>query len=336
MVQARSKNRIGLDIGSHSVKIVEISDNPERPVLLGFGMKTVYRDSSKEALATQIKSMIQEYRISGKDASISISGGSVIVRFITMPRMSDGDLKGAIRFEAEKFITFNMNDCVLGFQVLRKIEQENKLEILLVAAKKEHVEERIKIVESAGLSVRVVDVDSFALVNSFLKNFPSSGPDKTEVLLNIGASLSNLSIVKGGTMCFVRDVMIGGNDFDSAISKGLGVGLETVQDLKADPKDRMAEVVTFIKPIVNNLLDEMRLCFSYYENQYGRDIDEVYLSGGTSNLMGLEEHFQEALGLKPERWDPFQFLDKTTPGLDAELLAKAKNSFAVAVGLALR
>lgn len=333
--QSKQKSKIGLDIGSHSIKMVEIADNPERPALLSFGIKKI-QDSSGEGIITHIKSVATECKISAKDISIAISGSPVVVRFITMPRMSNEDLAGAIRFEAEKSMPFNINDCVIGFQVLRKIEKENKLEIIVVAAKKAVVEDRVKLIDAAGLSVKVVDVDSFALANSFLRNFPDLDANKTRAILNIGATLSNLSIIRGGTICFVRDVAIGGNDFDAAIAKGSGIEIGSAQELKSEPKEKTAEVVSYVRPVIANLLDEVRLSFSYYENQYGASVDETYLSGGSAGITGLAELFEETFGTKPALWDPFRFLDRSSPGLDSGLLDKSKGSFAVAVGLALR
>lgn len=333
---SKPRKRAGLDIGSHAVKIVEISQGPEKTMLVGLGSRKV-RGLPKEKLADSIKALAEEIGVTAKDFNISVSGPSVIVRLISMPKMTKEDLKGAIRFEAEKFIPFDIKDCILDFQILKKDDKTNKLDILLAAAKKDYIEERMKLVESAGYSISVVDVDSFALINSFLRNLPTPGSDKTIALLNIGAALTNLSIIKGDTICLVRDVMIGGNDFDNAISKSLSLDIGAVEELKSSPKEKLQEVVTAIKPVFNNLLDEVRLSCSYYENQCGRNVDEFYLSGGNSLLAGSEEMFQEAFNVKPSIWDPMQFLDISSGGrIDKKLLKGIKGSFAVAVGLALR
>lgn len=333
--QPKPKNRAGLDLGTYAIKMAEISYVSDNPTLTGLGFKKI-KESSKEALAGSIKTLTEESKISVKDISISVSGSSVIVRFITMPRMKHDELKGAVRFEAEKFIPFNINDCTVDFQILKKDEKENKFDILLVAAKKDYIEERIKLVESCGFSVSVVDVDSFALMNSFLKNYPTLNPDKTVLLLNIGATLSNLTILKESTLCLVRDIAIGGNELNTSISKGLGVDIGSTEDIKLFPQEKMPDIITNIRPILNNLADEVRLSCSYYENQCGKNIDEIYISGGSSEAPGLDESFQEALGLKPVWWNPMQFLNIDSNAVDTNLVEKVKNSFAVAIGLALR
>lgn len=308
------KNSVGLDIGSFAIKILEISGAHDKPMLGGIGLKNI-SGLSKEGISGSIKALASEAKITSKEVNISVSGPSVIVRFITMPKMKDEELKSAINFEAEKFIPFNINDCIVDFQILKRDENTNKLDILLVAAKKEHIKERIKLVEEAGFLVHLVDVDSFAITNAFTRNFPNLGPEKTAAILNIGASSTNLSILRGGTMAFVRDVSIGSNDFN---------------------KDKLQEAADGTKATLTNLLDEVKLSFGYYENQSGKSIDEIYISGGASPLIGLDEAFQDAFGSKPSFWNPLGFLGISSAGSDANVIDKIKNSFAVSAGLVLR
>lgn len=334
-MKEQSKNKVGLDIGSHSIKVAEISEGPGKLSLASFGMKII-ASPTKESIASGIKALADESRLSTKDLNISISGSAVIVRFLSMPRMKDEDLRSAMKFEAEKFMPFNMSDCVVDFHILRKVTEENKLDILLAAAKKGYVEERIKLVEGAGFSVRVVDVDSFAIINSFLKNFPAPAEDKTFALLNIGATMTNLSILHNDSICFARDIATGGNDFNLAISKALNIDPASAEEVKLSPKDNLAALIACTKAAITTMLDELRLSFSYYENQCGRNVDEIYLSGGSSALAGLEDHLEEALGIRPKIWDPFQFLNKDSLAADINILDNVKNYFAVSVGLALR
>jgi len=334
--QTKPKNRVGLDIGNGSIKMVELSNVGGKFSLVGFGSKKI-ESARREDIIDAIKALTSQARISAKDASVSVSGPSVIVRFITVPKMSEEDLKGAIRFEAEKFIPFNINDCIVDFQTLKKDKTASKLDILLVASKKEPVWEKVKLAEGAGFSVSMVDVDSFALANSFSMNFPaaaSSEKDKTVALLNIGTNFTNFSILTGPAISFVRDVAIGGNELNAAISKMLGVTVREAEELKLSPGDKAQEVTSCIKTVLGNLLDEVKLSFSYHENQKGRGVDEVYISGGGSELANLEAVFAEALGSKLIFWDPFKFLD--TKIADPSVLDKTKGQFAVALGLALR
>ena len=334
--QTKLKNRVGLDIGSSSVKIVEIVSSGEDSSLVCLGMKKA-SSSIREPLIEAIKSLSSEINVTAKEAAISVSGPSVIVRFVSMPKMRDDELKGAIRFEAEKHIPFPINDCIVDHQILNKNDKEGKFDILLVAAKKDSVMDKVSIAEESGFSVSAVDVDTFAVANAFLKS-PSHAPaaGKTAALLNIGSNFTNVGIVRDGVLCFARDIAIGGTDFNQAISRALSIDIESAEDVKLFPKDRLQDMIACTKGIMSNLLDDTRLSLSYYENQSGRGVDEICISGGSSAMPGLETLFKEVFESKPVLWDPLDSLNKSAGGFDTALIEKMRSSFAVAVGLALR
>lgn len=333
--QAKPRNKVGLDIGNFSVKMLEISGARERPALTGLGLKNI-SGLSKGEIANSIKDLAIEAKISSKEVNISVSGPSVIIRFISMPKMKEDDLKSAIKFEAEKFIPFDINDCIVDYQILARDDRENKLNILLVAAKKDYINERIGLVEQAGLSVAIVDVAGFALANSFLSNFRGLDPDKTFALLNIGSNITNLSIVRSGTIAFARDVSMGSGNFNAAIAKNLNISVESAEGLKISPGEKAQDVITSIKPVINILLDDLKLSFGYYENQSGKGIDEIYISGGGGCTIGLDETFEDALGSKPAVWNPLEFLDTGSAPKEKSEIDKIKNVFAISAGLAAR
>ena len=329
-------SRVGIDIGSCAIKIIQVSGPADKPVVTGIGYRSISGSSSQE-ISDSLKSLAAEFRITAKDASISLSGPSVIVRFITLPKMDESALRGAIRYEAEKFIPYNISDCIIDFQTLRKDENENRLNILLVAAKKEYAEEKIKLVEKAGFSIRVIDVDSFALANAFLKNNEKMDPDRSYAMLNIGGVHTNVSILKGDSMYFSRDIALGGNDFTFAISRKLGIDQRSAEEMKLrPPKEKEKGISDCVKGTFTDLLDEVKLSFGYYENQAGKGVDEVYVSGGTSEIAGMEQMFEETLGSKPILWNPFGFMDISSGSIDQSMLKKMKNVFSVAAGLVLR
>lgn len=333
--RSKPKSGIGLDIGSSAVKILEVETIGGKPYIMRIGLKNL-PDKSKEALIESVRSLSEELKLSDREVNISVSGPSTIVRFVSMPKMREDELKGAIRFEAEKHIPFAIEDCIIDYQILKKYDKDNKLDILLVAVKKELVLEKIAAVEGGDLNVSIVDTDTFAVANSFLKNFAQNEEDKTAALLNIGAGITNVSIVRGGILCFSRDVAIGGTDFTAAISRGLNIDSAAAEKVKIAPQEKLKDVISCTKSMTHNLLDEMRLSFSYYENQSGREIDEIYISGGASGFAGIEAAFQEAFESKPFLWDPLQFLDRSKISQNTELVKDSYRSFAVAAGLALR
>jgi len=332
----KSKASIGLDIGSHSIKIVELSGAPEKPSLVSFGLKKVL-GSSQDAIVTSIKNLAEELKLSAKDVTIGVSGPSVIVRLISMPKMTDAELAGAVRFETEKFIPFDINDCVLDFQITAPATKEkNTADIILAAVKKDYCMQRVALAQAAGFTVSTVDVDILAVTNAFLGNLPPVDGTKTFAVIHVGAACTDISILKGGTPSFVRQISIGSNDCSAAISKGMGLSADAAEALKVSPQAKAQEVITCTKQVLNNLIDEVKLSFGYYENQSGRGIDEIYVAGGGATILGLEETFEEILGTKPRCWDPFQFLDKAQVAGGVTMEEKIKSAFGVAVGLALR
>jgi len=290
------RNKVSLDIGPDSIKMLEVSGGQDGLSLVSFGMKKI-QESSVESIMASVKSLSEELKITNRELNISIAGPSVVVRVVSMPDMTDEELKNAIRFETEKSIPFNINECVLDFYIQgRNPREKNNLDILLAAAKKDFVLERVKIAEGAGFGINVVDVNSFAITNAFLRNFTSIDPAKTTALLNIESTHTNLVILRGGLVSFVRDLAIGST----------------------------------------TLVDEVKLSFGYYENNSGGGVDSIYISGGGAGSAGLEEIFNDAFGSKPERWNPVQFLRIDPLKVNVDEIARTSGSFAVCAGLALR
>jgi len=334
-LQSKTRMSIGLDIGTDLLKIVEITAAEDKPRLARIGVKKL-SDHSSGGLVNSVKLLLQETKITGKNAAISISGPNVIMRFMTLPNMKEDELRSAIGFEAEKFMPFDIKDSVIDFQKLGTEDKESKINILLVAAKKNYVLERIKTVEEAGISVTVVDVDCFALANSFLKNHPTDDMSKSFALINIGSTLTNLSVLRGPSIYFARDIVMGAADFMVSISKKLGINIKSTDELKSISRTNMKDVISYVKSALVNFLDDVRLSFSHYENQTGMGIDEIFVSGGAADFVGFNEAFEESFGSRPASWNPLQFLDISSANADAKFIEDNKNLFAVSLGLALR
>lgn len=333
---AKAKNKIALDIGSHSVKMLEVSTLPAKTSLVSFGIKKI-QGSSGEAITDAIKALANELKVSLREVTISLTGPSLVARPISMPKMTDEELENAVRFEVERFIPFDSSECVLDFHVQGADAREQKnLDILLAAAKRDFVLQKIKTVEDAGFDVNVIDVDSFAVTNAFIQNFAAPEGVRTVALLNIGATYTNLVILKDKVISSVRDIAIGTNDFNAVVSKKCGLTADVSEALASVPNEKMGEVMACAKAALAKLLDEIKLSFVYHENQSGAGIDEIFISGGGAHFPALGEAFSETLGSKPNEWNPFQFMDIDSSKIKVDELLKVKDSFAVAVGLALR
>lgn len=333
--QGKVQRKTGLDIGSFSVKILSAVKSDGKLSLSGYGMKNL-SGKSKSAVTDAIRAIVSESGIIEKQVAISVSGPSVVVRFISMPKMSDDELKGAVRFEAEKFIPYNISDCVIDYQVVSRDAKDNKMTVMIAIAKKDLILERISMVEGAGLSVRVIDVETFALANCFLANFPSVQKERTIALLDIGANVTNVCFITNGNPCFVRDVGIGSGDLNEALAKALNVKADEVERLKIDPKENEAQLSACSRSVLGSLCDDVKLSFGYYENQCGKTVDEVYVSGGASGFSGLEKILEDSFSIKPVIWDPLKFIDASSSGLDVNKLSGLRSYFAIAAGLLLR
>ena len=377
MATQKKQVKIGIDIGTDSVKVCRLIQGPQDIELTNVARVEIYpenvadkladgvdekinsaspesapvfkkeKDSAeaedkeklaqkKEKIVNAIKKGVKEADIKERDVVSAVAGQSVIVRYIEMPHMSMEELAGAIKFEAEQYIPFDLANVELDYQVLEeKMEHApDKMRILLVAAKTDLIKEHISILEGASLKPAVVDVDAFALINAFER---IKSPDKEEcvALINIGHSLTNINILRGGVPYFTRDVFLAGKDITEALAKNFGLEFSQAEKLKRE-RGNVTESDAFNKALhlgMEELVGEIRLSFDYYENQATeKNISHVFLTGGTSLLPQIDKFLSESLGITVEAWDPFKDL-KISGGVKE--WEKVAPTLAVSLGLAL-
>ncbi len=328
---------IGLDIGTRLIKGAEVLSEGNTRKLTKFNFVEIESPFNKGKIAAGLKSFLEGFQPATRDVNISLSAPSAIVRFINMPKMKKEDLTNSLRFEAEKYIPFNINEVLIDASILEdNFDEKNQMRVLLAAAKKDAVNSRIDMLKEIGLSVAVIDIDSFACFNAFCNSFDKLDESKSTALLNIGYTQTNIIIFRGSQPFFTRDMQIGGKDIARTISKEFGIEEEEEADkLIFDPKDKGQQIYETAKVVLSNLVDETRLSFGYYENQFGKGIDEIYVSGGVARLNGILDYFEESFGIKPLTWNPFSKFE-IDPGLDAKLLELIRPQFAVCAGLAIR
>jgi type IV pilus assembly protein PilM len=338
---AKKKILLGLDIGSSTVKAVELTDAGGIFYITGFAQKPL---ESKETLTETLSALVEEGGFKSKRVATAVSGRSVIVRYVNMMKMADEELRSAIRYEADKYIPFEVEDVILDCQRLEEAKErgmgENEMKVLLVAVKKSVIEERVAALVGAGLRPVVIDVDCFALGNAFeLKTLNSprfAGVEKLDALVDIGASKTNINIMKKQVSYFTREVYIGGNDFTDAISHRLSLDLHEAEVVKVNPTGRESDIEEATQQSVEDLANEVHLSFDYYENQFDEEVDEVFLSGGGAKLLGLSQIFERAFGKKVSIWDPVEDFEVGSDKVDANALHENASRLAIAVGLAAR
>jgi type IV pilus assembly protein PilM len=342
----KGKGSIGLDIGSSYIKTVKLKEakggyeldlfdlHPLPPELIVDGSII---DSLR--LVDSIKEMIRKTGIKTKDAVISISGhSSAIIKRISLPEMSEEELSESIKFEAEQYVPFDIEDVNLDFQIIGPKEEPGQMDVILVAVKKEIVNEYIAVVKEAGLNPIIVDIDSFALENMYVINYEIE-PEKNIALLNIGASTINMSILKGGISVFTRDSSLGGNLHVEALQREFNISYESAERLKkGESVENISpdEAATIIESASEEILSEIIRSFDYYRSTtLHEDIAEVILSGGCALLKNFASMIAERSGIETRVAEPFRNI-KIPKKFDRTYIEEIAPIMAVAVGLALR
>ena len=337
----KKKSLVGLDIGSSEVKAVELTDVGDHLVITGFGRSKI---PSKEGVNEAISEALRRSGIKTKRVATAVSGRSVIVRYINMVAMSDEELKSALRYEADKYIPFELDEVVLDCARLEDPNEapgsKKEMKVLLVAVKRNLIEEHVQTIQSLGLVPTVIDVDSFALGNAFelnSLNSPRVDDDKKVIaLVDIGAVKTNINILKANTSYFSREVYLAGNDFSESIARRLGVDQVEAAEMKVNPEGREESIEESILPVLDDLGNEIHLSFDYFENQFDHEVDEVYISGGSAALPGLKTSFERIFDRRIYFWDPTENLEIRSDRIDVQELKEHKGQLAIAVGLASR
>ncbi|OGS21557.1 MAG: hypothetical protein A3J83_06930, partial [Elusimicrobia bacterium RIFOXYA2_FULL_40_6] len=304
----------------------------------------------KSLIASLIRDYIKQEKLSTKNAAISVSGSSVVVRYVKFPKISKEDLAKSIQFEAEPYIPFDIKEVNLGFYIIGEITEDGqkKTETVLVAAKKDIIQTKIEILQEAGINPIIIDVDAFALESSYEINKDPQAQEMV-IMVNIGANVTNVTIIENGISRVVRDIFIGGNTFTKALQKNyqsdfkkaeelkrkFGL-LVTVEDketaLKEDNKDAL-QISNMLTPVAHDLLSEIHRSIDFFYSQRGEQqvLNRVLLCGGTSALKNIDKYFSQELKLQTEIFNPLRKVDKS-------LTIQIENvgEYAIAAGLATR
>jgi type IV pilus assembly protein PilM len=329
---SKERYSVGLDIGTHSIKVVKLKFFKDKTELSSFDLEPVQLD-----LAEVLKKLKQSHNLESVNLNVCC-GPATIIRCVNFPKMSSAELKQALKFEAQKHIPFSMAEVNLDGCILKDDLPENKMLVLIVAAKKELVNQRLRLLESSGLKANIIDVDSLSLVNTFNFNYSDANDlkNKTIALLNIGASISSLDILEGGVLLLSRDISCAGNNLTQKLIETLVMDFKAAEILKINfEAQQQDKVKPALESVVNNLVSEIRISFDYYESQSSSTVAKIFLSGGSSRMSGLKEMLNESLGIEVEYWDPFGKIDISN-NIDSRRLKTLSSQFAVAVGLALR
>ena len=345
----RAKALVGLDIGSSAVKAVELKASGKSYKVTGFGTEPLPPDSivdgaiiDASAVADAIRRLFDERHIKTRDVAASLSGNAVIVKKISLPIMTDTELAESIHWEAEQYIPFDIQDVNLDYQILDRGDAasgKGTMDVLLVAAKKEKIADYTGVIAQAGRTAVVVDVDAFALQNAYEVNYGIES-DRVVVLLNAGASATNINIIHGDQSVFTRDISIGGNAYTESLQRELSLPFETADALKRGlPVEGASydDAKPVLRAVTENVMLEIQKTFDFFKATASSEkIDRIMLSGGASRAEGFTEMLSERFEAPVESFDPFRKIAFDQRKFKSESPSDLASTAAVAVGLALR
>jgi len=345
-----SRSIVGLDVGSSSVKAVEltIKGKGDSFELNHLGVARVAPEAivqgaflNSSAITDAIREAIDNAKIKTKNVAAAVSGHSVIVKKVSLPVMTREELDEQIRWEAEQYIPFDVNEVNLDFQILDSVEDEGRMEVLLVAAKKDLIDDYVQVITEAGLTPVAIDVAAFAVENAFEANYELR-TEETIALVNIGAQVVNINIMSGGVPCFTRDITTAGNQYTEEIQKALSISFEEAERIKlgghgTEGQDVVPrEVEQAMQSVTETVIGEISRSLDFYAATSAESrIEKVYLAGGAARVSGLPAAFQERTGLAVETLNPLQRMLPSSK-FEHDQLDEMAPGLSVGVGLALR
>lgn len=353
-----SKSFVGLDVGSHAIKVVELAPAGSRFRVLHAGSGEMPPGVVKEgvvvepqSVGTAIRQVLSTAGVRAGRVVSAVGGQAVIVRELKLPPMSEDELKQAARFEAERYIPYGVREVNMDFDVIGETTEENqkKVVVLLVAARREIVDKHVQALESAGLEPFVLDVESFAVMRALDPQARTEGDGHATVFVDLGGETTDIVITEGGQMRLTRNVNIGGDSLTKAVASRLEMEFQSAAQVKEEkgavllegetlPDDRTVLALhDAMLPILGDLATEIRRSLDYFQTRWRESrVGRVVLSGGTARLSNLDRFLSLELGVETVVGDPFMQCDVSERVLPAALRRQVAPAMATAVGLAMR
>src|SRR6185503_9353601 len=342
----KKKSVAGLDVGSSSVKIIELEGKMSNLNLVGLGFENLPDNTIVDGqimelntVSEVIQSVCTNHQIMANQVVTGVSGHSVIIKNIVLPAMTRDELEESIDWHAEEHIPYDLSDVSLDYQVTA--ESSDATHVLIAACKRERIDNIRQAIQLSGRQPVVIDVDTFALQNCYEANY---NPTESDVvtLLNIGASTMNVNIVKGSRSLFSRDITVGGSQFTDVLQRNLGLSYQQAEAAKRGAALPNADEKA-IEPLMSNVTEivanEIQKTFDFYRTT-SEDrhtvVKKILISGGGSKLQGLAQELSARLELPVEVMNPFRNIKVDNRKFDPGYINDIMPEMAVAVGLAIR
>jgi type IV pilus assembly protein PilM len=344
------KPLVGVDIGATSIKICQLKESRRKGwELVRFGFAPLEPQTivdrhimNSGAVVDALRSTFSDSKIRQKEVALSVSGQSVISRKITVPIMTAAELDEQIQWEAENHIPFDIKDVNVDYEILRRRPEAGQMDLLLVAAKRDEINDYIQIAREAKLNPKVVDIDAFTIQNVFEWN-RGLAPDQTFAIINVGATQASINIVSRGASAFTRDIANGGNYLTEQIIKQIGVPYEQAEELKYQAAQAHAasglppKVVQVVEQVCDTIAGEIQRSLDFFLATSGEDrISRVYLTGGTANVPQLAGAIERRSRVATEVIQPLERIAVDEKYVDRNLLEQRAAQLSVSLGLAMR
>jgi type IV pilus assembly protein PilM len=340
---------VGLDIGSSAIKVVGANVSSKGFEVTHLGMAPVPAEAivqgaflNSSAIVDAIRDAVANAGVRAKEVAAAVSGHSVIVKQIALPVMTAEELEESIRWEAEQYIPFDVNEVHLDFQILSDDNNEGQMDVLLVAAKKDLVDDYVQVISEAGLTPAVIDVASFAVENAFAANYDIDA-DEVVALVNVGAQVVNISVLKDGKPAFTRDISTGGNQYTEEIQKAVSIGFDEAESIKlgntsAEDSEEVVpqEVDQAMRATTDQVLGEITRSLDFFSATAAESrIARIMVCGGSSQVPDFAKAFKERANVPVQVLNPFERMLPSKKFDEAYLLEMAP-LMTVGVGLGLR
>lgn len=347
MLFSRPKSVVGLDIGSSAVKLVELKERKGEYQLVRLGLEPLSSEAivdgsimDSSLVVDAIHKLNDETKVKGALYATSLSGHSVIIKKIQLPRMNEEELQESIQWEAEQYIPFDINDVRMDYVVLSDKDQSSEqMEILLVAVKRDKVNDYQSVISQTGKTPALIDVDVFAIQNAYEVNYDLD-PLKVVALVNMGASVTNINILSRGATVFWRDITFGGNQFTEALQREFNLSFDQAESLKrgeAVGRYSMNEARPVLDTVSQEMASEIQKTFDFFSATSSEGpVEEMVLAGGCALTTNLVQTLRDRFGVPTELLDPLRRIRVKESEFDSTWLKSIAPRLAVAIGLAIR
>ncbi len=339
----RKQTSIGLDIGSGFVKVVEVDHSGDQPEVIRVAMRPLLRDAIVEGeimdyglVSGAVQGLFQDLGLKGASVITAVGGHDVIIKKIEMDRMKEGDARKVIRWEAEQHVPFDINSVELDFQILDPTGSGAQMQVLLVAVKRELVDNKVGLLQDAGVNPTIIDIDAFALHNAFEHNYPDAASEGIIALVNIGHETTNVNILESGIPILTRDIHFGSRMIREDLQRERGLTAEQAEDV-VQARETVNDLASFIESSADEVAVGIERASAFLmTREDGRSVGKIFLSGGGARIPGMAKILGRRMNVPTQLVNSFERTPVQPNAAGDISIDEAAPMLLLPLGLALR